>query len=520
MKKARELVRRLREEKAAALPLVAGSLVVLLGMTAFAVDLGWFYLNASRIQRAADAGALAGVIRMPHEFSRAVTDARAVSQANAYEHGTGAVDVLVEEVPTEPNQIDVTVTDTVGTFFARIFGMNEVTIRRTARAEFIPPLRMGSPTGTFGNSCNPVDDGCEGQPNFWANIHGKYTHVGMGDAFGPACNGSTGSSSCSTNASHRERGYLYGIEPNGAFEVQFIDIVHRNISEGENCPGNRRNPPVPDGCTSDFMRTGDRGCEDWTSTSRRYDTDCGQPVTVNLYSPTPNPLDLVGRTPICTHTYQPEPQLPPDAAYLWERPPPSCFSVGSPESGVYVVQVKLPEPARADYSGLNRYSIRTTSGQIYGLGDMSLYNNFSGSSTEFWLAEVPESYAGKTFVVELFDPGDAENHVSNIMQVLGPGGVQFGTCSLNTRQNVNQDWVPLNTTNNNSTASPCQLNATRPANNFDNRWIQVVITLPTDYTCSDCWWKIRYNFSGTTEDTTTWRAYIVGNPIHLIPVGG
>lgn len=456
---------------------------------------------------------------MPHEFSRAVDDARATTKANGYEHGVGAVDVLVEEVPTEPNQIDVTVTDTVDTFLARIFGLETVTISRKARAEFIPPLRMGSPTGTFGNACNPADSGCNGQPNFWANIHGKYTHVGMGDAFGPFCNGTSGSSSCGTNASYRERGYLYGIEASGPFTVEFIDIAHHNISDGEDCPGNQQN--VPDGCTSDWTRTGDRGCEDWTASSRRYDSDCGQPVRVNLYSPTPNPLELAGRTPICTHVFEPEPQVAADAPYNWESPPPSCFHVSSPDPGVYVLQVKLEEPDRADYSGLNRYSVRTTNGQIYGLGDMSLYNNFSGSSTTFWLAEVPESYAGKTFVVELFDPGDAENNVSNIMQVLGPGGVQFSSCRLNTRQTVNQDWQPLNTTNNSPTASPCQLNATRPANNFDNRWVQVVITLPGDYTCgSDCWWSIRYNFSGSTQDTTTWRAYIVGNPIHLIPVGG
>lgn len=506
-----------RREKGAALPLVAGMLAVLIALTAFAVDLGWFYLNASRIQKAADAGALAGVIRMPYEFNRAVDDARATAKANGYEHGVDDVEVIVEEVPSDPNQIDVTVTDTVDTFFARIFGMETVTITRSARAEFIPPLRMGSPTGTFGNECNPKDSGCKRQPNFWANIHGVYTSVSMGDAFGPACNGTSGSKSCTQNPSYRERGYLYGIEPNGPFEVQFIDIVHRNIADGENCPGNTSG--TPDYCTSDHMRTGDRGCEDWTASSHKYREDCGQPVIVNLYEPSPNPMELAGRTPICTHTFEPEPQVAANDPYVWERPPKECFTVNSPKPGVYVLQVKLKEPARADYSGLNRYSVKTTSGKIYGLGDISLYNNFKGSSTEFWLAEVPKSYAGKTFVVELFDPGDAESGVSNIMQVLGPGGVQIPTCQLNTRPTVNHDWVPLNTKNNNPVATPCQLNATRPDNNFDNKWVQVVVNLPSDYDCSDCWWKIRYNFSGTTEDTTTWRAYIVGNPIHLIPQG-
>jgi RNase P subunit RPR2 len=43
------------------------------------------------------------------------------------------------------------------------------------------------------------------------------------------------------------------------------------------------------------------------------------------------------------------------------------------------------------------------------------------------------------------------------------------------------------------------------------------IELPITYTCSDCWWKMRYAYPAgfSVTDTTTWRAYIEGNPIHL-----
>jgi len=44
---------------------VASMLVLLLGASAFAVDLGWIYLNGARLQRAADAAALAGVVNLP-----------------------------------------------------------------------------------------------------------------------------------------------------------------------------------------------------------------------------------------------------------------------------------------------------------------------------------------------------------------------------------------------------------------------------------------------------------------------
>lgn len=495
MQRIRHLRKATRDESGAALPLIALMLVALLGIAAFSTDLGWFYLNASRIQRTADASALAGVIWMPTDLPKATTSAREIATANGYEHGADAANVTVSGVPGEPTQLDVTVADTVPTFFLRVLGFTEQTIVRSARAEYVPPLPLGSPDSQFGNSCDPRQAGCSGQPNFWANIHGKYTATGMGDAFSPYCTGSSGSSGCAQNPSYRPRGYLYGIEASSGFNVQFLDIVHHNTSGDET--------------TNDNHRTGDRGCEDWGTDS----ADCGQTVRITLYAPDPTPLDITDNTAICSETFTPEPQLAADDPYNWVT---SC-GVASPSSGIYVLQVQVVEPSQANFSGLNRYSVRATGGaRLYGLGDVSLYNNFSGSSSEFYLAQVSDIYAGKTLVVEMYDPGDAENNVSNVISILGPGGTPYGTCSLNRRTTVNDAWVPMDIGVNNPTASPCQIVATRPTNNFDSRWIQAVIDLPASYSCSTCWWKVRYNFSGTTQDTTTWRAYIEGNPIHLI----
>ena len=53
---------------------------------------------------------------------------------------------------------------------------------------------------------------------------------------------------------------------------------------------------------------------------------------------------------------------------------------------------------------------------------------------------------------------------------------------------------------------------------YNNQWLKFEIELPTTYSCSTCWWKVNYVYPGgaTVSDTTTWRAYIVGNPIHLV----
>ncbi|MGB8362357.1 MAG: pilus assembly protein TadG-related protein, partial [Acidimicrobiia bacterium] len=54
-----------KRDKGSALMFVAASMVLLMGMAAFGVDLAWFYLNSSWVQRAADAASLGGVIHLP-----------------------------------------------------------------------------------------------------------------------------------------------------------------------------------------------------------------------------------------------------------------------------------------------------------------------------------------------------------------------------------------------------------------------------------------------------------------------
>jgi len=501
-------------ERGVTIPIVALMMVCLLGIAAFATDLAWFYLNASRIQRAADAGALAGVVWMPANFTQAGTTANEITTTNGYEDGVDSAVIQVAAVPFEPSQLEVTISDTVPTFFLKIFGITQQTIVRKARAEYVPPLPLGSPSNQFGNGCDPRQAGCTGQPNFWANIHGKYTDTGMGDAFSPFCRGSSGSASCSQNPSFRSRGYLYGIEGTvgGPLNVEFMDMYFHNTSGGVS--------------TNDNLRTGDRGCESgaWGNSTNAA---CGQTIVATLYAPDPTPLDLTNNTTLCTHTFTPQPQVAATAPYTWLTPAsaalPNCFGVNSASAGTYVLQIQVIEPSQSSYSGLNRYSLRVTpaSGRrLFGLGDISLYNNFTGSISEFYLAEVSSIYKGKTLIVELFDPGDAENNVSNIISFVQPGGSVFATCDLRIRDTVADPWVPLDTANNDPVASPCSINSTRPANNFNSKWIQVTIELPDTYSCSsDCWWRVRYNYSGSTNDTTTWRAYILGNPIHLIPTG-
>ena len=486
------------DDKGAALALVAASMVVLMGMAAFGSDLAWFYLNASRIQRAADAAALGGVIWLPGQPGTADSTALDIAMRNGYDDGLIDVDVLPAAVAGEPNKLQVTVRDIVPTFFAKVLGFDTMSISRTAVAEYIPPLKLGSPDNQFGNSCDPTQPGCTGQPNFWANIHGKWTATSMGDAYSSWCTSQTDDPACPKNTSPPARtgGYLYGIESTGSFTVQGNDLAFHNTSDG--------NP------TSDLIRTGDRGCEDWGPSAA---PDCGPTIIANLYAPDPTPLDVSDNALLCTAVLPPQPQVPATAAYSWTEPDGDpCWTQSG--SGIYVLQIMVQDPgATTDRAGLNRYGVRVTGAgsKLFGLGDFALYNNASGTTTSFYLAEVPTYYHGKTFVVELWDPGDAPG--GGTLKIVDPTGTTFddGECRVYTRPTVTANWALLNTI---GPGNDCQETVAPQEYNAD--WLKFELDLPAEYACTNCWWKVDYDYPGGVQDTTTWRAYMIGNPIHLV----
>jgi hypothetical protein len=57
--------------------------------------------------------------------------------------------------------------------------------------------------------------------------------------------------------------------------------------------------------------------------------------------------------------------------------------------------------------------------------------------------------------------------------------------------------------------------------NWNAQWSTVTIPIPPDYTCNDsdpegCWVKINYQFTGGVNDTTSWNAVLLGDPVRLV----
>jgi len=499
-----------KDERGSALVLVAGSLVLLMGLAAFGVDLAWFYLNSSRVQRTADAASLAGVIHLPADEPAAIANAHSVAIQNGYDDSEAGTTVTPVRVST--NQLEVTVSDEVDTFFLKVFGMQSQTITETALAEYIPPLKLGSPSNKFGNdpSCYSPGNDCAG--NFWANIHGTRTDTGMGDAFSSYCN-SGSNDSCSQSPQYRDTGYLYGIVPGGSsMTIETLDLNFRNESGGV-----ANDDPHRTGDHNNFCGGG--GC-------------VGPDIRVNVYRPDPTPLDITDNTLHCSEVYSPLPQIDPDDDPpfdptewdYWDTVCGGSINTSSAPNGIWVIQIVANDTngdgitelsdGDQDHSGLNRYSIRSNSSNIFALGDFSIFNNAAGTETNFYLAEVPDFYAGKTFVVEMYDTGESAD--AGLLQPIDPqtGSVfDSGECRIYSRNIGDTSWGSPDTVI--PAGSDCQESVS--PNEYHREWLKFEMDLPVGYSCSDCWWKMNYDYPSAVNDTTTWRAFMIGNPIHLLP---
>jgi hypothetical protein len=165
----------------------------------------------------------------------------------------------------------------------------------------------------------------------------------------------------------------------------------------------------------------------------------------------------------------------------------------------------------------NRFSLRVTATgpapTIFGLGDMAVYanewavyaNEWAGSgTTDIYLAEVGSENAGKELIVELFDVGDLNGSIGTDQLELYDGSDALAEYSWESDGGEAGSF------------GPCIIGA--PNKRFNGQLLTITIPIAEDYTCTGvgCWYKIKYVYSATVNDTTTWSVYVVGNPIRLV----
>lgn len=483
-------------------------LVPLLMMVGFSVDIGYWYNRTASIQKAADAAALAGVVWLPDTAS-ATTQARTVAQRNGFEHGVDGVTVEVESVIGQTRRLRVTISDpSVGSFFYEGLTGRRIPIGRAATAEYVLPVPLGSPQNVFGT--DPTLPASQ-RANLWGNIHGPKTNSISGDAFAPSCRGSENCAT-QTNDSYRPAGYLYAIDvPAGVtgMDIQIYDAglavrTAENIETGD----------------TNYGGGTDRTTTVWTVYNRdstEVDVTDNPVATSSLCSSTPaSPWNgsVAGQAVWSI----PEQNSATGAQAPFKNNWASiCRRTGGATAGRYLLRVQTT----GNGSGANRYAIRvqassTVKPRISGYGDMSMYNNVSAGNAEFFLAEVEPAHRGKTLELKLYDPGEVSRFSNGTggngtMEIIAPSGSVAPSCGASDTGGVLT-----------GTLSPCRFaTATGGTARFNGQWVTIRIAIPTTYSCTmgtipGCWWKIRYIIDGQGNDTTTWSAQVVGDPVHLV----
>jgi Flp pilus assembly protein TadG len=189
-----------RDDGGQVLPIFAVMSVVLLGAAALITDVGWMWANQQRMQRAADAGALAGAIYLPGNPSLAFSTARAETAKNGFTNGVGGVVVTPRRDAGDPRKLLVDIDAPVGTYFARVFCfdtsacMTSTNVGVTGAATYVLPVPMGSPLAYYGvgdfriptagapGSVGPSAPTTTDSPNNWSNANGAFADGGSSHA--------------------------------------------------------------------------------------------------------------------------------------------------------------------------------------------------------------------------------------------------------------------------------------------------------------------------------------------------
>lgn len=128
-------------------------LAVLCGMVGLVIDIGVLYVNRIQLQKAVDAGVLAGAQELPDDASWAIDMAKFYANTNGR-----SGDVVNVEVLNANKTIRAIGTRDVDLFFAQLFGLNTAAVSAKARANIgvivgytgVVPFGLQQKTLTYG----------------------------------------------------------------------------------------------------------------------------------------------------------------------------------------------------------------------------------------------------------------------------------------------------------------------------------------------------------------------------------
>ena len=557
--------RRRKDERGLVIAYFALFLTVLMVSSAFVVDMGSWYVAQKKLQRAADAAALAGAAYLPGDQGTASNEAIAAATKN----GVTSSQVAVSFDTDYPERIFVTVTDTtVKRYFSQAFMSGSQTLTAHAIGERFGSVNLGSPTNTFG--LGELGDNAH-QSNSFAAVAGYCTPKEAGDRFLTRGDGTYDSSSgtfhnCSSTANTE---YAAGTDHYYAFDIELPPLANRGSYSGHNIYIEAYDPSydpyyLPDGVTVTAP------CN--ASTVPSYDQS--EPTTNNKYHITTN-YELFDTNDVSQGVMSYDSKEDGflqsqhgDSAHCgWQR----LFTIPSTAVGTYMLKVSTPE-GQADSYGVNAFSLLArydnqgssspgggiTLGSYPGALDCDTMSNpycvnvhpegtmtaltYTGhnvaGTNNFYVAQVPGTRAGSTMTVTLWDPGDnTDASAINALKVLDPKGnsVDYtwavsspdhpSTPHCGTTPACSGSAPKASGLDTSGTTTDPPLTNLQGSSKFNDRLLTLTIPIPTNYvtggiytTANGGWWKISYTYNGNTDfaDLTTWTASISGSPVHLV----
>ncbi len=524
-----------------AIALVSLLLLPLLAFTGLAVDLGGWYARAAAIQRATDAAALAGVSALPRGVDAAEAAALNVARQNGFQSGVDDVSISVERVGDD--QIRVRISDeAVPQYFTSLF-RDQVSVSRSSVAEYVPPVRMGSPRNFLGTQRLPSS--VSGLPasavreEFFLSINSRCSLNEDGDLLASQwAGGWTSSNYCNQsggfvvpNPDYNPAGYVYGVRVEEGYSGGPVTV---EVFDAAQCPGG--------GGYYDNPRLG----------NSMFNT------TFRVRGPAANPYEgpilservVGGSTDNNSNTGDCRTVADGGWRNGWR-----ALHTFTPEAGqVYVIQVSSDGQGTAR-GGLNNFALRARAGgsfqacsadefdadpalrpastgvapvncpNLFAMEHLSIFANSASSTAQFYLASIGPEHSGKTMVVDLYDPGEGGQE----LRLVDPLG-NYVPFRRSVEPRVPGEvapaggWGPVNeSVVDISGSGPQPAGATNGRigdGRFNERQLRLEVDLPPDIEdafSGATWWRVEYRFgSGTVTDRTTWSVSVRGDPVRLV----
>lgn len=556
------ITRCLRERVSAAergfvLVLAGISMFVLTMLVGFGVDLGSWYLNASKLQRASDAATLAAAAELP-DMEAARLAALEVYERNGFKDG-GRVSINVEAFQ---GGVKTSVRDNeVPTYFLKMF-MPRISI---GRESFSPrstssPM-MGSPFNVLGTGDLNIP-GLPRKQNFWLAVSGVCSPKEDGDYFSARYD--------------RSKGPLKN-------ELDANNNYKPETTARHNCPDPRHQSPYPKN-------------EDFSAAGYSYFIDVPKPparagsnpeVSVMIYDPD---LDTSGvnnyQPPDFVHTFTKDqtrawgdtafqvfdangtPNSPTDDSPIMTRP--SVYVSDDhrvprngwvllyvipaeyvKDGGLFRVQVTPmdnyaqhwaghPEYEGA-HRGTNSFSIgafaswkHTGNGawnaknppivacnsdddpecpRVFGVNAVSVFNNISsnasGDYSDFYLADITPQFVGSEFNVMLWDPAEGVEGIQLVAPNGEPLDFTFTSTDGGPSSTAPVNYVGTNIIDPTWALSGGSIPTLSNPYIFNDRLLTLRVRIPSEYPSmavgNDDWLRLRYVINGNSpNDRTTW----------------